>query len=203
MSDLPASQPRLAGRLRLARAALLWERIWPSLWPALCLIGVFLVLALFDVFPRLPGTSHAAVLGVFGLGLAAAAIWAWHNVGNAVAPDGTAARRRIERSSGLLHRPLEALADRPSAPLDGDAAALWQAHQRRMAMAARRLRIGWPVAGLARHDPWGVRSVLVILLLLGAIDAGADWRDRLARAFVPGLDGGVATAPTTFDAWLN
>src|SRR5947209_5950957 len=85
---------------------------------------------------------------------------------------GAAAPRRIEVASGLPHRPLQALTDRPSTSLDGAAASLWTAHQRRMAEATRRLRVGWPVAGLARHDPWGLRSVLVILLLLGAIDAG-------------------------------
>ena len=48
-----------------------------------------------------------------------------------------------------------ALADRPSAPLDAGRAALWAAHQRRMAAAVRRLRVGWPVAGLSRRDPVG------------------------------------------------
>ena len=33
---------RFAMRLRLARAALLWERVWPPCWPALAVLGVFL-----------------------------------------------------------------------------------------------------------------------------------------------------------------
>jgi uncharacterized protein (TIGR02302 family) len=113
------------------------------------------------------------------------------------------ARRRIEEASGLPHRPVEALADRPSAPLDGPASVLWAAHQRRMAEAVRRLRVGWPASGLARRDPWGVRSVLAILLLLGALDAGADWRDRVTRAFMPALDGGAAAIAASFDLWLT
>ncbi len=113
------------------------------------------------------------------------------------------ARRRIEEASGLPHRPLEALADRPSAPLDGPASVLWAAHQRRMAAAVRRLRVGWPVSGLARRDPWGMRSVLAILLLLGTIDAGADWRDRVTRAFMPALGGGSAGIAASFDLWLT
>ena len=113
------------------------------------------------------------------------------------------ARRRIEQASGLAHRPLEALADRPSGPLDGPAAALWAAHQRRMAEAVRRLRVGWPAAGLARRDPYGTRSVLAILLVLAAIDAGADWHDRVARALVPAVDGGSAAIAARFDLWLT
>ena len=86
------------------------------------------------------------------------------------------------RRAGLQHRPLQALADRPSGPLDAAAAGLWEAHRRRMEAAARRLRIGLPHAGFAARDPWGLRAVLAILLLLGAIDAGSDWRDRLVRS---------------------
>src|ERR1700719_4971833 len=59
---------RFAMRLRLARFALLWERVWPPCWPALAVLGAFLVLALFDVLPNLPGLLHAAIL--IGLGAA-------------------------------------------------------------------------------------------------------------------------------------
>ena len=118
-------------------------------------------------------------------------------------PDRAAARRRIERASGLPHRPLQALADRPSVPLDPQAAQLWQAHQRRMAAAARRLRIGLPVAGLAARDPWGLRAVLAMLLLLGAVDAGGDWRDRLLRAVTPSLDGGPPAVAASLDIWVT
>src|SRR5207248_2576678 len=121
MSDLDAAQQlrrqlrqdhRLLWRMRLARAALLWERVWPAAWQP----------------------------------------------------------------------PLQALLDQPSIPLDRAAAGLWAAHRQRMEAAIRRLRVGWPVAGLARHDPWGLRSVLAILLVLAVVDAGADWRERAVRA---------------------
>ena len=146
---------RLVLRVRLARAALLWERIWPALWPALCVLGVFAAVALFDLLPGLPGLAHAALLALFAVAFVAAAAWGVRAARRGGWPDTSAARRRIEQASGLPHRPLQALGDRPSAPLDGDARLLWAAHQRRMAAALRRLRVGWPVAGLARRDPWG------------------------------------------------
>src|ERR1700746_3056587 len=59
---------RFAMRLRLARFALLWERVWPPCWPALAALGAFLVLGLLDVLPNLPGLLHAAIL--IGLGAA-------------------------------------------------------------------------------------------------------------------------------------
>jgi uncharacterized protein (TIGR02302 family) len=195
---------RLVLRLKLARAALLWERVWPAAWPALCVLGGFAVLALFDLLPWLPGAAHAALLAGFGVAFIAAAVWGVRRrTSPALWNDPVAARRRIELASGLAHRPLQALADRPSGPLDRDAAGLWAAHRRCMEEAARRLRVGWPAAGLARRDPWGVRSVLVILLLLGTIDAGPDWRDRVARAFLPSFAGGAATVAASFDLWLT
>src|SRR5438445_399509 len=123
MSELPASPKSWRGRLlparlRLARAALFWERLWPAAWPALCVLGVFAVLVLFDLLPLLPGPIHAAVLAAFGLAFIGAVFWGWRRIyGPESLPDRIAARRRIERSRGLPHRPLAALADRPSALL--------------------------------------------------------------------------------------
>lgn len=203
MSERALPPQGIAARLRLARAALLWERAWPAAWPALAVLASFAVLALFDLLPMFAGWAHAAVLGGFALALAAAFAHGWRQIGAAAFPDRVAARRRIERSSGLSHRPLAALADRPSAPLDPGAAQLWAAHQQRMAASARRLLVGWPAAGLARHDPWGLRSLLAILLVLGAIDAGGDWRERVAHALVPTFGDAAATAAASFDLWLT
>jgi hypothetical protein len=54
-----------AARLRLAAAALYWERVWPALWPVTALVGGFLVVALFDLLPVLPGWLHAALLAAW------------------------------------------------------------------------------------------------------------------------------------------
>src|ERR1700716_3360020 len=118
-----AGAPRF--RLRLAGLAILWERIWPALWPVTGLSGLFLVLALADFFRRLPGWVPPALPPA----------WPWRRPGVA------AARRRLERPSGLAHRPLTALADRLAGDgNDPQAAALWAAHRTRMAAATRRLR---------------------------------------------------------------
>jgi uncharacterized protein (TIGR02302 family) len=189
-----------AARLRLARAALLWERLWPACWPALAVLGGFIVLGLFDLLPLLPGLPHAAVLLGFGIALLAALAEAARTI---TVPGRSAARRRIEQASGLPHRPLQTLADRPSGSPDPQAARLWQAHIRRMEAATRRLRIGLPAAGLAGRDPWGLRAVLAILLLIGAVDAGGEWRDRLMRAINPVLPGGSPALAASLDIWVT
>jgi len=72
-----------------------------------------------------------------------------------------------------------------------------------MEAATRRLRIGLPSAGLAARDPWGLRAILAMLLLIGAVDAGAEWRDRLARAVAPSVAGGPAAIAASLDIWVT
>jgi uncharacterized protein (TIGR02302 family) len=195
-----APETRLSRLLLLSRAALAWENLWPALWPTLFVVGVFAVAALFDLPSLLPGAAHAALLVGFAVALGCAVLWGFRRL---VWPDPLAARRRLEINSGLIHRPLAAIADQPSVPLDAAAIGLWEAHRRRMSAMIRGLRVGWPVAGLARHDPWGLRSILAMLLVLAAIDAGADWRDRLVRALSPNWDGGRSGVAASFDIWIT
>jgi len=196
----PDSDAPFSMRLRLARAALLWERVWPACWPALAVLGTFLVLGLFDLLPLLPGVLHAALLLISGAAFVVAVAAITRRI---VFPDRYAARRRIEQASGLDHRPLQALADRPSTALDPQAARLWQAHRRRMEAVTRRLRIGLPAAGLARSDPLGLRAVLAMLLVIAAVDAGVDWRDRLARALTPPFPGASPASASSLDIWVT
>ncbi|MGO8919157.1 MAG: TIGR02302 family protein [Stellaceae bacterium] len=198
----PTVEPRrLAGRLFLAGAALAWERLWPALWPAVGVVGVFLALALFDLPALLPGVLHAALLAVFAAALGAALVPA---IRRFRLPGRDAERRRVEQASGLAHRPLTALEDRLSAPGgDAAAAALWQAHRRRMAAQLQALRVGWPAAGLVRRDPFALRAALALVLLLAAVDAGQDWSQRLARALSPGFAPGVAAAQASLDIWVT
>jgi uncharacterized protein (TIGR02302 family) len=200
MSHDTSPERLLKHRLFWSRAALAWEIAWPAAWPALGTVGLFVALALLDLPSLLPGPAHAIVLAGFAVALAAAGYLTWRRL---AWPDALAGRRRIERSSGLAHRPLAALSDQPSAPLDAAEGVLWEAHRRRMAAAVRRLRVGWPAAGLAPRDPWGLRAILAILLVVGVIDAGADWRDRLVRALSPGFNGGPPAPGASFDIWIT
>ena len=102
-----ATPDRLLGRrLFWSRAALAWEILWPALWPLLGIAGLFVAFALLDLPNLLPGAVHAAILVGFAAAFAGAAWWAWRKL---IWPDALAGRRRIERESGLAHRPLAAL----------------------------------------------------------------------------------------------
>jgi len=185
--------------LRFAAFAVFWERLWPRLWPAACLVGGFVALGLLDVLPRLPGWLHAAVLGLFALGLVGALAWArpaFREVGRA------AAHRRLERDSDVHGRPLQALEDDIAAGRDDLLAeALWRRHRQRMAALVRSLRLRLPDTGLARHEPWGVRAGVLLLLAIGLAAGHGDAGARLSRALDLGLRAGGSAAGV--EVWIT
>jgi uncharacterized protein (TIGR02302 family) len=186
--------------LWLAAAALLWERLWPRLWPVLGVAGVFFTLALLDLLPLLPPVVHALVLFV----LVAAFVLAVRNALIGLAPiERRAARNRLERDSGLSHRPLTALEDGLLAGGDDPAAqALWNRHLKQMAAAAGRLRVGLPAPGMAAIEPYGLRVVVVLVLIIGAIAAGDHAGERLWRAATPHL-AVTPSKPAAIDVWVT
>ena len=201
MGDAAATAAALGRRLWLARATLLWERLWPALWPATFVAGSFVATALFDPWWLMPGWLHAAVLALFAAAFLVTLARAARHVRP---PTEEEAIRRIERTSGLAHRPLGALGDRPAAaPGDRTAQRLWRAHLERMARAARRLRIGVAAAGLARRDPLGLRAALFLVLVIAAAAAGGDGVSRLARALQPDLSGLGAGGPSELELWIT
>lgn len=190
--------PRI--RLRLAQAAIFWERLWPALWPAVLVAGLFLVVALLGLLPYLPGWVHLVVL----LGFAAAFVAAlWRNLSRFRFPDLAAAARRLERDGGVLHRPLSGLVDRPAGQGDAATTGLWQAHRQRLLAELTRLRLLPPRAGLARRDPLAFRAGLLLLLVVAVAAAGTDWRGRLADAASPGVAGWGRGSPPVLDLWIT
>lgn len=190
-------EPRF--RLAQAHAALLWERLGPALWAPLSVLGAFLALALLNLLILLPGWLHALAL----LALAAAFLLSLVvGVRRFRAPAEDEARRRLERDSGLDHRPLHTLRDRPAGN-DPMAQALWRLHQERARAAMRSLRVAWPGTEVPSHDRYALRALVILALVVAGAAAWGDWRPRVAAALTPRFDGGSATATATLDLWIN
>lgn len=186
--------------LRLAQGALLWEAVWQRVWPAFAVVGVFLALAFLDVFPSLPPWLHAALLaGFFILFFVMLA----RGLPGIRLADRLAARHRLEKDSGLDHRPLTALQDNlASGQGDRETEALWQVHLERMRRAAADLRVRAPTPDVARRDPWAFRAVAVLLLVIGVAAAGSNMSGRLAAAFLPDF-AGTPDRPVQLELWIN
>ncbi len=200
MSGAPRKPVRdiLRRKRQAARALLLFERAWPALWPALGVFGGFVCAALLALPQRLPPGLHLALLAAV---LAAIAALAWRGLRRLASPDTQAADRRLERDSGLAHRPLAALADHP-APGSGDVA-LWEAHLARLAAGVGRLRLRWPRPGLAARDRRAWRALLLLGLAAGLGIAGADAPARLLAAVRPSFPPAVPPAAPRLQAWIT
>ncbi len=186
--------------LGLARAAMMWERLWPCLWPAVGVAAVFVSVALLDWLPMLAFWVHSLVLIVFACAFGFMVRGAAQGF---KAVDEKSAQHRLELDSGLSHRPLMALHDRLAIGADDSGAqSLWRVHLGRVAKAAKRLRVSLPSPGLARFDPYALRAVVLLLLIIAVAAGGGDAGARLERALVPRAEIGSG-GPLELDVWIT
>ena len=190
---------RLSGRRFLARGAILFEAAWPALWPPLAVIGVFLCAALLNLPPLLPASMQVTLLVLVGL---AVAVLLFRGIRTIRLPDDRAADRRLETRSGLIHRPLSVLTDRP-ATADEVGLALWQAHEARAIKQINRLQVGLPRPGLARRDPRALRYGLLLAVLACLGIANTDGPSRVYAAMTPSLPVAPGAPATELQAWIT
>jgi uncharacterized protein (TIGR02302 family) len=194
---------RLAGHRALARLMILFERIWPALWPPLGVAGLFVCAALLDLPPLLPPWAHIGLLAVTALLIVGLL---YRGLRGLSAPDDIAADRRLEIASGLTHRPLAVLTDRPARGRQGPdeaSGAIWHAHVMRAIRQVRRLRVGLPHPGLARRDRYALRAGLLVALVAAFGIAGQDAPSRLALAMEPTLPRETPLPATELQAWIT
>ena len=70
-----------------------------------------------------------------------------------------------------------------------------------MAALVRQLKVRLPRPGLARHDPWGLRAGVLLMLVIGLVAARQDAGPRLLRAIDPGL--GAGRVPPFVELWIT
>jgi uncharacterized protein (TIGR02302 family) len=194
----PAELPsRLAVAARRARYAILWERAWPPLAALATAAGLFLTLSWLGLWLWLPPLGRAAGLILFG----ALALWAAFPFALLRWPGFADALHRLDRVSGLRHRPATTLADRLAVNAqDPYALALWNAHVARSLQNANALRAGAPVPRLAGRDPYALRALVLIAAIATFIAAGGERWHRIAAAF--DWRGVVVPANFRLDAWV-
>jgi uncharacterized protein (TIGR02302 family) len=191
----PASGLLLAARLTVA-----WERLWPLLWPLVGLCGIWLSLAFLKLPQSLPAGLHLLLLLVFTALFGATAWRGWRRW---QMPGRREARRRLERDSGLMHRPLQMLQDGPAtAARDPFAAALWQAAQDRARQQLAGLTLHPPHPNLAFHDPFALRAAVGLVLVIAATIGWGELGPRFAASLRPDLLGGASTT-AGLELWIT
>lgn len=188
----------LARALGRARWTILWERLWPVLASLATVLGLFLAVSWLGLWLWLPPIARAIGLGVFFL-LTAAAVAPLLTLRLPSRHDGL---RRLDRNTGLRHRPATALADTIADKAeDSFALALWRAHVERALRAAKTLRAGLPMPRLALRDPFALRALVLMLVFATFIAAGSDRTRRIAAAF--DWQGVMTPANFRIDAWVS
>jgi uncharacterized protein (TIGR02302 family) len=194
--DTPILPPR--GVRALVLAVLLWERAVPRLWLLAAAPGLYLLLAWSGVLLSLPVWLHGLLLALLGVGMIAALVRAgrglrWPTLGEQL--------RRLERDSGLEHRPLTALTDRPVAG-DDAALAVWQVHRQRLRGALADLRVAGPRSDIAARDPMALRGLLVLALVVAGMFAGPRLAERTWLGLQPDVFG-LGGPPPVLDLWIT
>jgi len=185
-------------KIAASKWALLFEQLWPRLWIILGVVALFVLVSLAGVWPMLGDTGHRIAIAAFAIALLAAVVFAVR----VRLPSRDEAIRRIERVSNEPHRPASSWEDTLSGGgNDETTQAIWQAHRKRMSDMLARLRVGKPSPRADRYDPFALRALLFlgVVLLLGLVGDSAS--DRLRSAFRFG--GAAALANARLDAWIT
>jgi uncharacterized protein (TIGR02302 family) len=181
-----------------ARLADVFEQLWIKLWMVLAVVAAFLLVSYAGLWPLLPTAAHAILLAVFGGAIFVTVL----TMARVTWPSREDAIRRMERASGVPHRPASSYEDTLSQPsATPETRAIWLAHRARMAALLAKLRPGSPHPRTDRFDPLAVRALLLIGLagLTGLLGNVAT--ERVASAFT--FSSGAALNEARLDAWLT
>ncbi len=193
-----AARSQLGLALRRARWSIFWERLWPPLARFAVVIGLFLTVSWLGLWLVLPPLARAAGLLVFAaLAIAAMVPFVFLRM-----PVASEALRRLDRGSGIQHRPATTIADELAvSSADPYSLALWQAHVARTLAAARAFKAGWPSPRLSGRDPYALRGLVLVAVIATFIAAGGERWKRVASAF--DWQGVVLPANFRVDAWVT
>ncbi len=154
-------------KINRAKITMLAERIWPRLWLPMGIVGLFVMVSTFGLWPWLPAFLHMALLLAFAVAL----YFSFRPVLQISRPERAAAIRWLEKKSGLAHRPATVFDDKLPEPPAGTTKGspqtpnpLWQAHKQRAINHVKAMKTGLPHPKTALSDPYALRVPLVLAL---------------------------------------
>lgn len=182
-----------------ARRALGWERaLGQAVVPGLLLAGL-VGLGLIGVHASLPPLARSAfgyggLLLVLGFAVLAARGFS--------PPTRAEGRARLAADAGFDPADLDALEDRPTR-LDPVSTALWRAEQASAQAKLAHTKAKPPRPAFKRRDPWGLRYVAAVGVVLGLLVAGTRAPDRLAHVLAPNPGPLLGDTALTVEAWAT
>ncbi|KZX95990.1 MULTISPECIES: DUF4175 domain-containing protein [unclassified Sulfitobacter] len=188
----------LRGPLRLTWAGMLAEALVQALWPMLALALAVLAALMMGAQDSLAGNLLWAVFAVLGIAFLGTLVFALRRFR---VPSRADALARLDAS--LPGRPIRALLDDQAIGAgDAASAAVWKAHQKRMAARAAAAK---PVKGdlrVSRADPYALRYVALLAFVV-ALVFGSVWRLGEVTQLTPGGAGGALASGLVWEGWAE
>ncbi len=116
---------------------------------------------------------------------------------------GTSIDRRLERDSGVAHRPLSSLDDQLANPEKTQTWALWDTNKDRLRAALPRLKFIAPKAFLAASDPYALRFGVLLFFLCGLLVSGHGWDARMRYGAAPFSFNNAAAMQRGVQLWIT
>ena len=183
------------GRMRM-RLNLSLGRLITLGAPLLGVIALYLSLSWFGVFRIVPDWLRLALLGAFGLGLAASI----RPLLGFRPPSPAEIDTRLETENRIANQAIATQDDKLEAS-DPFARALWEEHRRRMAQKIGALEAGIPRSSLPQRDPWGIRVAVALLLFVAFGYSYSGEAGRTTDAFVSHDE--TQLPDVRIDAWIT
>ena len=194
----PAAE-RLDRLVARAGLAICWEQVWPVTAMLLTLLGFFVAISFLGLWletPRWGRMLGVALFGVLALGTLA-------TLARFRAPTRAQKLARLDRDSGLPHRPATAMEDQlANANEDPATQALWALHRARMERAAQALTLRLPSPRLVERDRYALRALALLAVVATAFVAGPEKYARVLAAFDWRAEGALS-AGYRLDAWVD
>jgi hypothetical protein len=192
--------------VRRSRAVLFLERAVPRVLPPLYTSGIFLSASWAGLWLPLPPAARIAGVVAFAAAFLASPLLAKTKTLLVSKDD---ALKRLDSNAGDPTRPAQTLGDKPSAGSPQGAKDLWNLHlSRTWDKWGGKFEAGRPNFDLATRDPYYLRFIVPVLLLLSGALAGEQRMGRLTSAFNWSADPSAATVQPSFQplkirAWVT
>ena len=193
------SMDRLERLAAQARYVLAFERVWPLVTAMLCLAGLFLVVSFLGLWLEAPRWGRIIGVSFFALAFALLGFNLWRLRWPSRADE----LARLDRDSGLPHRPATALTDQlANESNDPGTRALWELHRKRMEAAALKLNVTLPSPRIVERDRYALRAFALVAVVASAFVAGPEKNARVLAAFDWRTQGALSQG-YRLDAWVD
>ncbi len=184
MDDLSQKKPmkQLARKQRAAWLILLLENISRYGWRIFLWTLFFASLWTFPLAIFIGKLSSTVLAAIFWLG---ALYLIYKDVRHLRLPTARQIDKRLEQSSKLSYRPIEAFKDRLANPEHVQTRALWEKHKQNNLNLIKQLKLPAPKAFLAETDQYALRIAVFLLFILAVVAAPSNWSQNIKKGMFP------------------